>query len=176
MSEANARAHDRADDAMSVTEIQEWRAKTDDLVFPGDTNGYESFVPEHHHDRVVAKRLERVADADGDYIEKATWGEVVAFCMAGSGNAGLALSDEFMGIYLLAFNEHVAWADDTTDLPDSLVSAKDTYITDRVREKAADLRRRIKQTQDKAFIEVGGGYDDLPLEPQPPKAFWRKHV
>lgn len=71
------------------------------IVTPERTNGYEAMIPEHV---VAAIREHRDEHPDAD---RAPWAAVVAYCMAGSGDARLATNRQFASLYTLAADHYI---------------------------------------------------------------------
>lgn len=157
-----------------VVAVERIRAVDDPLVFPERSNGYGAMVPDELKQKVIEGRLALCASApDGEPVDRVPWAEVVAYCLAGTGNAALAMTDEFVGIYTYAFRQYLEVAyDGESMMPDTFLEDSDRFIDDDIVERAEQLRREIKATRDKHF--VAGAYDSMPIDTAAiPKATWK---
>lgn len=157
----------------TAADVERVRAAADPVVFPERTQGYEGFVPDHLFEDIIEQRLALVDETPNDEpVPRATWAEVVAYCLAASGDGALASSNVFVGLYSYAFRQHLDIINDNDGdemLPASFIETSDAFITEQARDKADQLRREIKRSRDRYFTDEV--YDALPIEGVP-KAVW----
>lgn len=128
-------------------EVEQWRAVHDPIVLPDESEVWEEYVPDWVYEEIVEARKALAEQAD-EPPERATWGEVMAWCMAASTDPAYVTDEDFVGMYSLSFREFYG-----EDVPD-------TYISEETEELADDLRRDIRNERDEWFLTTGA--DEIP--------------
>lgn len=150
--------------------VKALRAFNDPLIAynPDSVPGEESFFKQV----VPMERLELVLDSDDtERVELASWSEVAIYCSTASlENQAWARGDAGK-IYRYAFKKVLdEWGDGmvSEEMQESM-GLNRVELSDQEKRKAGKLRRKIKRTRDKRFLE--SAYDDLELDA--PKAVWK---
>lgn len=168
----------------SLATIRFWRAMRDPTIVHEPSISWSDTIPEDVHKDIRTARLARAMSTPlGERITHGAIPEVIAWCTTASMDARCATNPEFVALYQQAFTDYmIEWqGTDADDLPIDLLyeevgppgDKRPGYVDSTGVDHYDELRRWIVEQQDSAFVDIDGGYDDLPFDPAPvPKAHW----